>query len=193
MAFPSLTQDEQDSLVRAIREERPGAFEKMYGVMYARVFNLAARIVNDPEEAADITQEVFLDALRQIPDHSDHLRLEPWLYRIAMNTSYDHLRRRATRATAPLGDIENALDPADFLEHSLLSSTVVEALGRMTPRYRAALVLKDVHGVSNSELAQALDVSIGAAGVLLFRARAAFRRAFRELAPAGVGSFSAHP
>lgn len=165
-------------------------FERLYREHHARVYNLAARIVGDRDDAADITQEVFLRAYSHSPGTSYGRSVEPWLYRVAVNASYDHLRRRAARPAAPLDAVPEPAATGDGFALAETTRLVERCLAGLTPRYRTVLVLKDLHGLSNAEIADVMDLRQGTTRVLLHRARAAFRRAFRAAAPAGAGGAS---
>ena len=174
----------------ALAGGQPAAFEQFYQDHHARIYNLAARIVGDPDDAADITQEVFLRAYTHPLQAGGDLRPEPWLYRIAVNASYDHLRRRAARPSTSLDAVAEVPDTSDGFVDGEIAHCVEACLASLTPRYRTALVLKDLHGLSHAEIAEVMDIHQGAARVLLHRARAAFRRAFRSTAPTGAGGIT---
>lgn len=181
MALSSLPPEQQEALVAAVRRGSPDAFTQIYEAFHRRIYNLAARMVGDREDAADITQEVFLTAYRRLPEHRGEMRLEPWLYKVAVNACYDHLRRRSRRPADALPDADALPAPIDEVERAQLSAAVCEALDQVSPRYRAALLLKDIHGCDNGEVADVLGIGTGTAGVLLFRARKAFQKAFGKL------------
>ena len=164
---------------------RPEWFERLWADSHARIYNLAARIVDNRDDAADITQEVFLRAFTHPPDEKGLRDPQPWLYRVAVNACYDHLRRRAVRPTAPLEAAGELASATDGFAAAEMTRAVETALGSLTPRYRTALVLKDLHGLDTVEIAGAMEVTSATARVLLHRSRAAFRKAFREAVPAG--------
>ena len=166
-------------------DPRPEWFERMWADSHTRIYNLAARIVGDRDDAADITQEVFLRAFTHPPDEQGLADPQPWLYRVTVNACYDHLRRRAVRPTAPLEHAGEIASSKDGFAAAEMTHAVEAALGTLTPRYRTALVLRDLHGLDTGEVAGVMGVSAGTARVLLHRSRAAFKRAFREAAPAG--------
>jgi RNA polymerase sigma-70 factor (ECF subfamily) len=172
----------------ALADPYPEQFERFYSESRGRIYNLAARVVGDPDDAADITQEVFLRAFAHPPDAHGRQHPEPWLYRVAMNVCYDHLRRRSARATTPLEDAGEIAAAGDGFAESEMTRAVEAALGALNVRYRTALVLKDLHGLETGEVAEAMGVSKATARVLLHRSRSAFRRAFGETAPAGAGA-----
>ena len=170
---------------------RPEWFEQLYRDSHARVYNLAARVVGDRDDAADITQEVFLRAYTHPPDEHGMRKPERWLYRVTVNACYDHLRRRANRATSPLEHAGEVASARDGFAAAEMTHAVEDALGTLNVRYRTALVLRDLHGLGTGEVADVMGVSRATARVLLHRSRAAFRRAFRETAPAGAGPLPA--
>jgi RNA polymerase sigma-70 factor, ECF subfamily len=167
--------------------DRTQWFERLWAAEHARMYNLAARIVGDRDEAADVTQEVFLRAYTHAPDLEGSDDPGPWLYRVTVNACYDHLRRRKVRPTAPLEAAGEVASARDGFATAETTRAVETALTGLTPRYRTALVLKDLHGLETDEIAEAMEVSRATARVLLHRSRAAFKKAFRDVAPAGAG------
>jgi RNA polymerase sigma-70 factor (ECF subfamily) len=158
------------------------------------LYNLAARITHDREEAKDVTQEVFLKAFRDIPRQGDDFRLKPWLYRVTTYTCFDALRRRKRRAEVGEPDVERTASSVDGFEQSQTGALVEETLRRMRVRYRTALILRDLHGLPQAEIGEAMGISEGAACTLLFRAREAFQKVFGELSgatPAAAGCATA--
>ncbi|NLE23670.1 MAG: sigma-70 family RNA polymerase sigma factor [Actinobacteria bacterium] len=162
----------------------PETFENLYERMRARVYNLAARIVRDPDDAADITQDVFATTFVRRPWSTAEQPVDRWIYRVTVNACYDHLRRTKRRATCPLPDDDSLTAHGDGLEQSYVRQAVEQALHELPPRYRVALVLKDLHGMDTEEIAAAMGTTRATARVVLFRARSSFRRTFRQAVPA---------
>ncbi len=184
-AFYQQARDEQPRVPQ--EWGRAGAFERLYEDQHARIYNLAARVLGDVDEAADVTQDVFLKAFREMPALPRDVDMERWMYRVTVNACLDLLRRRRTRATSPLHDLDEMPALGDGLERAQLTHAVEAALADLNPRYRTALVLKDLHGLGNSEVADIMGIGCSTTGVLIFRARAAFRRAFAKASPVGAG------
>jgi RNA polymerase sigma-70 factor (ECF subfamily) len=166
-------------LVRGLHARDRKALARVYGDHHAAIYNLCARILGDREEAKDVTQEVFLKALERPPKPTEDVRLRPWLFRVATNTCLNLVRARRPGAGGDPDMMEAARDP---YEQARSAALIEGSLAAINERYRAALVLKDLHGLDGRELADVLEVSRPAADVLVHRARASFRRAFTRLA-----------
>jgi RNA polymerase sigma-70 factor, ECF subfamily len=183
---------EDHLLVQGLRAGRRDAFARLYGEYHPAIYNLCARIVCDREEAKDLTQEVFVKALGQLPSHDEELKLRPWLYRVATNACYDHLRARKHLDGGDGSVLENTPSRIDEFERSDTVALVEGTLGQLNERYRTALVLKDLHGMPSDEIAAVMEISPSTADVLVHRARGSFKRAFAKLAgdvpaPASLG------
>jgi len=173
-----------ESFIKALKGGRAEAFELLFALYRGQIYNLAARMVRNPEDAKDLTQEIFLKAFQQIPRQNGDFHLEPWLYRVAVNTCLDHLRSSKRHAVVALADHEEQASATDTFEQAETGRLVEETLRQLSDRHRLALVLKDLHGLRHEEIAGILGISRGAAETLLFRAREAFRRVFETKAPA---------
>ena len=162
----------------ALRRRTPAAFAGLHEQYAAGIYSLALRVVRHAPDAEDITQDVLIRAFERLPRDREVL-LRPWLYRLTLNRCYDYLRGSARRPvpTAPGLDVAAPDDP---FEQSELQRLLEEALGELTRRQRAALLLKDVHGLSLVEVGACLELTPGSVEVLLARARKAFRAAFAD-------------
>jgi RNA polymerase sigma factor (sigma-70 family) len=167
--------------LHGLRQGRSSSFELLYTLYRPQIYNLALRTLHDAQEAEDATQETFLKAFQQIPRQEKGFQLEPWLYRVAVNTCFDHLRARRRRPTTPLAAESEPASPTDGFAQAETGRLVEETLKRLSERHRVALILKDLHGFSHDEIATVLGISRGAAETLLFRAREAFRSTFEEI------------
>jgi RNA polymerase sigma factor (sigma-70 family) len=167
--------------------------ETLYRRYRASIYTYLARMTGDAEEAKDLTQEVFLRAHRRLPQGTTAIYPRAWLFQIATYTCLDHFRRKRSRVTtqAAPDDLREqcATDP---YEQSQAAAAVSESLRRMPARHRAAIILKDIYGLKHAEIAAAMDISEGAAQVLLHRARGEFRDVFLGLRPVATGCPIAH-
>ena len=142
-------------------------------------------MVRDADLAEELTQETFLRALATRSTLRDSQAALGWLYRIATNVTLDHLRRRALPVTPePLSEEELELaatkqrTPSSVqttLEQAEMSECVQNYLGALSDDQRVALLLHDVHGLSNPEIAELLDCSLANAKIRVHRARKRLR------------------
>jgi len=170
-------------LVRGLHERSAAAFSRVYDDYHAGIYNLCARILDDREEARDVTQDVFIKAFSSPPAAVGEVKLKAWLYRVATNACFNVLRGR--RPNGGLAEVDDVPATGDAYEQAQSAALIEQSLGHMNERYRAALVLKDLHGLGGDELAEVLEVSRPAADVLVHRARASFKKAFAGLAGEG--------
>jgi RNA polymerase sigma factor (sigma-70 family) len=170
-----------ERLLDGLRAGSEAAFAELYRAQATGIYNLCLRLLGSPEDAQDVTQDVFVKAYRQLPCYDAGFRVGPWLYRVAVNACYDQLRARKARPSEPLPD-EIASPRIDDIERSELGELLEQTLAGLSLRHRTVLLLRDVHGLSHGEIAAALSVSRGATETMLFRARQAFRRTYTTLA-----------
>lgn len=171
-------------LVRGLHARSAAAFSRVYDGYHAGIYNLCARMLDDREEARDVTQDVFIKAFSSPPAAEGEVKLKAWLYRVATNACFNVVRGR--RPGGGLAEADDVPTAHDGYEQSQSAALIEQSLGQMNERYRAALVLKDLHGLGGDELAEVLEVSRPAADVLVHRARASFKKAFAGLAGEGV-------
>ena len=158
---------------------RHAAFADLHREHALGVYNLAVRLVGDREEAQDISQDVLLKAFERLGKPGE-LHQRAWLYRVTVNACYDHLRtlRRRPRAADERCELTS---PVDGFEQAELVHAVEATLRRLPPAQRAALLLREVHGLPTGEVAFALGTTPDSAAVTLSRARKTFRRHFLAL------------
>jgi len=160
-----------------------GAFEAIVRATQRPLLRAAARILGNPEEALDVLQEAYMRAFDALVGHSFDFRsrVSSWLYRVVVNASLDALRARRRRPTVPLP--EDHREPAgggSEGEVRVALAELGEMLDLLPEDQRAALVLRELEGMSNAEVAEVLETTEGAIEQRLIRARATLRRRFDE-------------
>jgi RNA polymerase sigma-70 factor (ECF subfamily) len=138
-----------------------------------RVFSVSLRIMGNREQALDATQETFLTAFRKADQFKGNSALGTWIYRIAVNTCYDMLRKQKRRKTDP---IPEHLDPTDHaaedeVDSAALRPEIRAALAAIPPDFRSAVILSDIEGLGLPEVAEVLGVPVGTVKSRVFRGR----------------------
>lgn len=149
-------------LVDEARQGSKSAFGELVLRYERRVLRLILQFIRDEAQAEDLAQEAFVRAYQRLDQFDPSRRFGPWLFRIAVNLTLDHLRRRKRRGLWALfsetpGD--RAPDPAvvDPRQSLDLSQEVQKVLGQLPETYRTVLVLRDLENFSTSEIAAILD------------------------------------
>lgn len=149
------------------------AFEALMRSHQDRVFAVCLRMLRDREAALDATQETFVTLFRKADRFEGRSAFSTWLYRVAVNTCYDQLRRDKRHRADPIPEHYEAADhaAADPFEAVELQPDLEDALATLPADFRAAVVLADVEGLDLATVAQALGVPVGTVKSRLFRAR----------------------
>lgn len=173
--------------------EDHGCLEILLGRYEEKVRACAWRMVGDPNEIEDLTQESLLRLIRSLPGFRARSSFGTWVYQIAHNTCVDAYRRRSrapVSATSfdteagesPLADllVAEGTDPEALLEDSIAECYVEQALRELPPDYARIAALRLVEGRSNEEIAEALGTTVDAVKGKLKRARARLRAHLAE-------------
>ncbi len=174
----------------------------IYREFSGQIHTYAYHLLGNPEDADDITQEVFIRAYARLSQLRDQTSMRSWLYRIATNLCMDQLRRRSRvkrifGLESPLGGVGAGLhdaqqrDIAQPMAAAEIDSVaerdhIALALKRMPDKYAVCLLLHSLQGLSYREIADVVGVSPGAAAVRLSRARDLFARYYEELRREGT-------
>jgi RNA polymerase sigma-70 factor, ECF subfamily len=175
--------DSDELLVRRFQQGNADAFETLVRRHGGRIYNLCLRILGDPEEAADASQDTFVTALRKAHTFRGDAAFTTWLHRVAVNACYDSLRRKRRRPmlrviTDPGEESAEATIPVpDHAEGVVLSIDVAAALLEIPEEFRIAVVMADVQDLPYDEIARVLEVPVGTVKSRVFRGRAALGRA----------------
>lgn len=170
------------TLVRLAQEGYLDAFEGLVERHGDRAYRVALRLVGDPVEAQDLTQDALVAAWEGLPHFRAEAAFSTWLYRIVTTRCLNALRRR--RPTRELQEAavlaDDHLGPAESALRGAQADAVARAVGSLPPAQRIPLVLHQFEGLSYAEIAQVTDSTVPAVRSLLFRARRALAEALRE-------------
>ncbi len=172
----------ENEIIRSVLRGNVNDFEKLVTAYEKNVYNIALRMVGDPDDAADMTQETFIKAYRALSGFRGDSKFSSWLYRIASNVCLDFLRSRSRhpqvslstvdeddRATFELPDMRQ--NPEEQLMKKLGMEAVRRGLEQLPEQQRQILVLRELGGLSYAELAQTLGLEEGTVKSRIFRAR----------------------
>jgi RNA polymerase sigma-70 factor (ECF subfamily) len=175
----------------ALRQRDAAAFHQLVELYSPRIYNLALKMLGDPDLAEDMLQETFVNAYRAIDRFEGRSHISTWLYRIAHNAVLMRLRKE--KRTPDLQSLEDELDvdtvataaqwddaPERHVLQNELLAKMDDALGNLSENLRVVFVLRDIDGLSTAETAAVLDLSETAVKSRLHRARLALRE---QLAP----------
>jgi RNA polymerase sigma-70 factor, ECF subfamily len=158
------------------------------------VYQLGLHLLGDPQEAADLSQEVFLRIFRTLAQFRGQSTLRTWIYRIVVNQASNRQRwwRRRRRAqqvaldehTAAHGELPESRSyamPDQVLQQREIAGRVWQALDQLPFDQRAVIVLREIDGLSYEEIATSLGVAVGTVKSRLARARGSLRAALRTI------------
>jgi RNA polymerase sigma factor (sigma-70 family) len=178
---PALRGQPDRHLVDLVRDGYDAAFEEIVRRYRRPLDRFAAAIVGGRSE--DVTQDAFSKALLALRGSEAEIELRPWLYRIVRNTALNDLRDRAPAAEQLSEVVPGTRSAAAEVESREELAELMERLRALPEPQRAALVMRELEGLSHDEIAAALGISGGAARQAIYRARAALREGLGLLLP----------
>jgi len=166
-----------EELVEACQAGEASAFDLLVARWEDKIRGAAYRFLGSEEEARDVAQEAFLKAYRALGGFKREARFSSWLYQIATNLCRDRLRRRRTRATVSLEELEETgpviMDPRPGAHERLhqldLGRAVRRAVNALPEEQREVVILKEYQELTFLEIAQALDVPLSTVKTRLYR------------------------
>ena len=186
---PSGGDASDEALAAAANGGDRGALEALLARHLDRVHAICRRVTGHPEDALDATQEALIAIARGIRRFDGRAAFTTWAYRVATNACLDELRRRKRRPEPAdasddrpgAGGRPGAAAGAGSVESAVAARVDVDAaLGRLSPEFRAAVVLRDLCDLDYAEIAEALDVPVGTVRSRIARGRAAIAEQLRE-------------
>ncbi|MEX0856404.1 MAG: sigma-70 family RNA polymerase sigma factor [Gemmatimonadota bacterium] len=188
--------DDRALVVQAC-DGRDRAFEELLRRYERPVFTLVLRMVRDRELAEDLAQEAFIKAFQAIRSYDPAYKFSSWIFKIANNLTIDHLRRRridtvsidgSPHASSAGGERDTRIvlrsteeTPEAFVENRELGGQIEDAIARLRPEYRTAVLLRHVEGYSYEEVAEIMEVPLGTAKTYIHRGRTELRTQLAEV------------
>ena len=183
----SQPQKSDQELITKFKTGEQAAFQDLVLKYEGRVYHHCLRMVNDEEESADLTQEVFLKVFRNIKNYEHTYSFYTWLYRITVNCCIDYMRKRKRQIqgislsqghyddSSEMGKEQDIPDEKFSPDHRMVKLELNEilngAIAQLSEKLRSIIILKEIEGFSYDEIAVILNCSRGTVKSRLFRAR----------------------
>jgi RNA polymerase sigma-70 factor (ECF subfamily) len=182
---------EEASIVAELKAGSEDAYAWLIARYHQPVYSLVYRVLNDPGDAPDVTQEVFLKVFRGMRHFNGQASLKTWIYRIALHEASNQRRwwfrhKSRERSLEPAtpeegGGLEETLpddtpSPFEMFSHEEVRARVEVELKQVPEPYRTTLLLRDIEELSYEEIAEVLQISLGTVKSRLMRGREALKK-----------------
>jgi RNA polymerase sigma-70 factor (ECF subfamily) len=183
------------NLIESFKQGDTSAFGEIVLRYQDKIFNLCRHMLGNNADAEDAAQDVFLKAYQALPKFQPEASLYTWLYRIATNTCIDYRKKPIFESLfGDSGEGErlvhdratDAPSPEKLYQSKQIDRALQESLGKLSPKLRAIIILKEIEELSYEEIADALAISMGTVKSRIARAREELQKLmqiFREQNP----------
>lgn len=172
-----MTNLSDNTLVKQAKVGNFNAFDELVTRYETKVYNLAYKMLGSEADAKDVLQETFISAFKALDNFKEKSSFSTWIYKIATNAALMKFRRNSSQIIS-LNDQPSTIETIDWsenlsdvLDREELKKVLDNAIKSLPEMYRAVFVLRDVEGLSNSEAAQVLGISLATVKSRLHRAR----------------------
>ena len=185
--------DDENRIIR----DALGGDQKAYTLLVekhrAAIFHIINRIVRNEEVARDLVQETFMKAFSSLATYRSEYRFSTWLYKIAANSSIDHLRKKRIQALSLDRPVEtddgqmgievpdDSHNPEKELLHKQQRFSIEEAIASLPNKYREVIVYRHKDDKSYDEIAELLDIPVGTVKARIFRARELLKKKLKNV------------
>jgi RNA polymerase sigma-70 factor, ECF subfamily len=167
----------------------PQGFRELFDRYHRQVLAIAVGMTGNGDDAMDVVQETFVRAHKNLGSFLGESSFYTWLYRIAVNVGIDFRRRQSRRPEVvqvePIdesaGDGEHAVDPRAEVERRELGARILKGIDELTPEHKAAIILREIEGLSYEEISKVMQCSKGTVMSRLHYARKKLQAKLREL------------
>ena len=173
----------EQALIASLQEKSQSAFKHLVDLYQNRVYNACLSLLQNPEEAEEVSQDVFIEVFKSISTFRGDSKLSTWLYRIATSKSLERIRKlKAKKRFAFLKSIGNSredeeLQPATFLhpgvqmEQKQHAEALFAAIKLLPDKQRVVFTLVKIEGLSYQQVVEVMAISLSSIESLMFRAR----------------------
>ena len=178
---------EQPEWLSAAKQKNKRALEKLVKENESLVYHIAYRMMQNEEEAKDVSQEIFIKVYRNLQKFDEKSAFSTWIYRIAVNTCIDALRKKKGKEVVSWEEQtqhqkENVTDTTETPEEVYLQKEkqlqIIDMIQNLSPEHKAVLLMRDMEDMTYGEIAECLSVSLGTVKSRIARAREQFKKEF---------------
>lgn len=194
MAKTQFIDQDDNALVKAVLDGDAAAYRGLVERYQGRIYNIVFGMVRNQEDAEDLAQDAFVKAFRKIDTFRLESKFYTWLCRIAVNTTLDHLRKRARRPTSEFDESIGTQDAeGNFIEahnkdnpeantyNEQVRRRIITEVDQLPEDQKQVVILREVDGLSYREISEIIDVPEGTVMSRLFYARKRLREALQDL------------
>ncbi len=173
----------EQELIELVKKKDRAAFKTLVDTWQDMVYNTALGILQNAEDAEDVSQEVFIQVYESVSSFKGESKFSTWLYRITITKTTDHIRKKKRKKRFAFiqslygNNDEQIVDPPDFfhpgisLENKENGAILFKAIEQLLPNQKAAFVLSKLENLSYKEIAEVMNLSEAAVDALLQRAK----------------------
>jgi len=165
----------ENKLIAKAKTGDETAFEALYDKYSQKVYNLALRMSRNTEDALDLSQEIFIRVYKSLPFFKEESSFSTWLYSIASNACIDFTRREAKKKADSLDDsvfeLPDIKTPESEMDKKQLRQDIAKAISALPHNLREVIILREINGLSYTDIADSLDIEVGTVKSRISRAR----------------------
>ena len=178
----------ETELITLLKQKDRAAFKSIVDTWQDMVYNTALGILQNAEDAEDVTQEVFIRVFESVSSFKGESKFSTWVYRITVSKAMDHIRKKKTKKRFAFiqgfygKNDEPIIDPPDFfhpgvgMENKENAAVLFKAMEQLPPNQRIAFVLNKIEGLSYLEIAEIMKITDSAVDALLQRAKSNLKK-----------------
>lgn len=178
----------ETELITLLKQKDRAAFKSIVETGQDMVYNTALGILQNAEDAEDVTQEVFMQVFESVSSFKGESKFSTWIYRITVSKAMDHIRRKKRKKRFAFiqslygKNDEPVIDPPDFfhpgisMENKENAAVLFKAMEQLSPNQQTAFVLNKVEGLSYLEIGEVMKITDSAVDALLHRAKANLKK-----------------
>ncbi len=183
---------DETELIELLKQKDRAAFKTIVETWQSMVYNTALGILQNAEDAEDVTQETFIQVFESVGSFKGEAKFSTWVYRITVSKAMDHIRKKKRKKRfafiqslygkndKPLVDPPDFFHPGISMENKENAAILFKAVEQLPPGQKSAFVLNKVEGLSYNEIGEVMNITESAVDALLHRAKANLKKILKE-------------